>query len=136
MSIQLADRSIKYPVGVCENLLVKINKFIFLIDFVVLEIDEDERAPIILGRPFLTTAQAIIDVYEGKLSLRVENETVTFNIRKSMEFKYSRDDYLYCPDHTVKLIREQWVDTVDHDRECIEADEGRFRRCTSSFFLP
>ncbi|GJR47717.1 hypothetical protein Tco_1315820 [Tanacetum coccineum] len=65
---------------------------------------------------------------KGKLSLRVENETVTFNIRKSMEFKYSHDDYLYCADHTVKLIREQWVDTIDYDRECIEADEGRFRR--------
>ncbi|GKC20380.1 reverse transcriptase domain-containing protein [Tanacetum coccineum] len=76
------------------------------LDFVVLEIDEDELVPIILGRPFLTTARAVINVYEGKLSLRVENETVTFNIRKSMEFKYSRDDYLYCADHTVKLIRE------------------------------
>ncbi|GJR65819.1 DNA-directed DNA polymerase [Tanacetum coccineum] len=49
MSIQLADRSIKYPIGVCENILVKINKFIFLVDFVVLEMDEDELVPIILG---------------------------------------------------------------------------------------
>ncbi|GJT78924.1 RNA-directed DNA polymerase [Tanacetum coccineum] len=48
MSIQLADRSIKYPTRVCENLLVKVNKFIFLIDFVVLEMDEDELVPIIL----------------------------------------------------------------------------------------
>ncbi|GKA47939.1 DNA-directed DNA polymerase [Tanacetum coccineum] len=52
MSIQLADRSLKYPVGVCKNLLVKINKFIFLVDFVVLEMDEEELVPIILGRPF------------------------------------------------------------------------------------
>ncbi|GKB46698.1 DNA-directed DNA polymerase [Tanacetum coccineum] len=91
MSIQLADRSIKYPIGVCENLLVK---FIFLIDFVVLEMDEDELVPIILGRPFLATARAVIDVHEGKLSLRVENETFTFNIGKSMKCKYSHDDYL------------------------------------------
>ncbi|GJZ93778.1 DNA-directed DNA polymerase [Tanacetum coccineum] len=67
MSIQLADRSIKYPIGVCENLLVKISKFIFPVDFVVLEIDEDELVPIILERPFLTTARAVIDVHEGKL---------------------------------------------------------------------
>ncbi|GJR35997.1 reverse transcriptase domain-containing protein [Tanacetum coccineum] len=67
MSIQLADRSIKYPIGVCENLLVKVNKFIFPVDFVVLEMDEDELVPIILGRPFLATARAIIDVHEGKL---------------------------------------------------------------------
>ncbi|GKB90290.1 putative reverse transcriptase domain-containing protein [Tanacetum coccineum] len=94
MSIQLAVRSIKYPIGVCENLLVKINKFIFPVDFVVLEMDEDELVPIILGRHFLATARAIIDVHEGKLSLRVKNETVNFNIEKTMKSKYSRDDYL------------------------------------------
>ncbi|GKB29186.1 DNA-directed DNA polymerase [Tanacetum coccineum] len=125
MSIHLADRSIKYPVRVCENLLVKINKFIFPVDFVVLEIDEDELVPIILGRPFLATAQVVIDVHEGKLSLRVGSETVTFNIGKSMKSKYSRDDYLYCADHAAKLIREQWVGIVDHDGEWIEAEEGR-----------
>ncbi|GKD40529.1 putative reverse transcriptase domain-containing protein, partial [Tanacetum coccineum] len=71
ISIQLVDRSIKYPLGVCENLLVTINKFIFSVDFVVLEMDEHELVPIILGRPFLTTARAVIDVHERKLSLRV-----------------------------------------------------------------
>ncbi|GJR27290.1 DNA-directed DNA polymerase [Tanacetum coccineum] len=70
MSIQLADRSIKYPIGVCENLLVKISKFIFLVDFVVLEMDKDGLVSIILGRPFLVTARAVIDVHEGKLSLK------------------------------------------------------------------
>ncbi|GJT55177.1 reverse transcriptase domain-containing protein [Tanacetum coccineum] len=111
MSIQLADRSIKYPIGVCENLLVKLSKFIFPVDFVVLEMDEDELVLIILGRPFLATVRAVIDVREGKLSLRVRSETVTFNIGKSMKYKHSRDDYLYCADHTAKMIQEQWVDT-------------------------
>ncbi|GKD68455.1 reverse transcriptase domain-containing protein [Tanacetum coccineum] len=106
MSIQLADRSFKYPLGVCENLLVTINKFIFSVDFIVLEMDEVELVPIILGQSFLATARAVIDVYEEKLSLRVGNETVTFNIRKSLRSKYSRDDYLYCTDHTTKLVQE------------------------------
>ncbi|GJZ23535.1 reverse transcriptase domain-containing protein [Tanacetum coccineum] len=92
MSIQLADRSIKYPIGVCENLLVKISKFIFLVDFIVMEIDEDELVPIILGRPFLATARAVIDIHKGKLSLRVECETVTFNIKKSMKSKHSQEE--------------------------------------------
>ncbi|GKE57008.1 hypothetical protein Tco_1496193 [Tanacetum coccineum] len=83
--------------------------------------DEDELVSIILSRPFLATARAVIDVHEGKLSLRVRNETVTFNIRKSM--KYSRDDYLYCADHTVKLIWEQWVDTINHDQKWVEGEE-------------
>ncbi|GJU26764.1 reverse transcriptase domain-containing protein [Tanacetum coccineum] len=123
MSIQLADRSVKYPIRVCKNLLVKINKFIFSIDFVILEMDKDELVPIILGRPFLATAHAIIDVHKGKLSLRVRNETVTFNIGKSLRSRYSRDDYLYCSNHTTKLIQDQWVDTVDHDEKWIEIEE-------------
>ncbi|GJT59013.1 reverse transcriptase domain-containing protein [Tanacetum coccineum] len=123
MSIQLADRSIKYPIRVCENLLVKISKFIFPVDFVVLEMNKDELVPIILGRTFLATARAVIDVHEGKLSLRVRSETVTFNIGKSMKSKHSHDDYLYCADHTAKLVQEQWVDIVDHDGEWTEEEE-------------
>ncbi|GKA31271.1 DNA-directed DNA polymerase [Tanacetum coccineum] len=123
MSIQLADRSIKYPIGVCENLLVKVSKFIFPVDFVVLEIDEDELVAIILRRPFLATARAVIDVNEGKLSLRVGNQTVTFNIGKSMKSKHSCDDYLYCADHTTKLVQEQWVNIVNHDGKWVEEEE-------------
>ncbi|GJY17056.1 hypothetical protein Tco_0388547 [Tanacetum coccineum] len=93
------------------------------IDFVVLEMDEDELVLIILGRPFLATTRAVIDVHKGKLSLRVESETVTFNIGKSLKSKHSRDDYLYCADHTAKLVQEQWVDTVNHDGEWTE-EEG------------
>ncbi|GJY04180.1 DNA-directed DNA polymerase [Tanacetum coccineum] len=123
MSIQLADRSIKYSIRVCENLLVKVGKFIFPVDFVILEMDKDELVPIILGRPFLATARAVIDVHKGKLSLRVGNKTITFNIGKSMKSKHFRDDYQYCADHTAKLIHEQWIDTVNHEGKWIEEDE-------------
>ncbi|GJX70892.1 hypothetical protein Tco_0308063 [Tanacetum coccineum] len=85
--------------------------------------DEDELVSIILGRPFLAIARDVIDIYEGKLSLRVGDETVTFNIGKSMKSKHSRDDYLYCVDHTVKLIQEQWVDTIEHDRKWTEVED-------------
>ncbi|GKA62034.1 DNA-directed DNA polymerase [Tanacetum coccineum] len=124
MSIQLADRSIKYPIGVCKNLLVKINKFIFPVDFVVLEINEDELVPIILGKPFISTARAVVDIHKGKLSLRVGSKTITFNIGKSIKSKHSCDNYLYCTDHTIKLVQEQWVDTVNHDGEWTEEEEG------------
>ncbi|GJV61263.1 reverse transcriptase domain-containing protein [Tanacetum coccineum] len=101
MSIQLADRSLKYPIGVYENLLVKINKFIFPVDFMVFKMDEDELVLIILGRPFLVTARVVIDVYERKLSLRVGSEIITFNIGKLMKSKYPRDNYFHCADQTV-----------------------------------
>ncbi|GJS32362.1 reverse transcriptase domain-containing protein [Tanacetum coccineum] len=99
--------------------------------------DEDELVLIILGRPFLATARAVIDVHEGKMSLRVGNETITFNIGKSMKSKHSRDDYLYCADHTAKLVQEQWVDTVNHDRKWTdEEEEGDSNNVLAVSFYP
>ncbi|KAD5960699.1 hypothetical protein E3N88_12171 [Mikania micrantha] len=98
MSIQLADRSVKYPRGIVENLLVKINRFVFPVDFVILDIDEDNNVPLILGRPFLATARALIDVCSGKLTLRVYDEEVTFDIGRSMRHPQSQDDSLYFID--------------------------------------
>ncbi|GJT17297.1 hypothetical protein Tco_0876003 [Tanacetum coccineum] len=89
----------------------------------ILEMDEDELVSIILGRPFLATARVVIDVHEGMLSLRVGSETINFNIGTSMKSKHSRDDYLYSADHTVKLVQEQWVNTVNHDEKWAEVEE-------------
>ncbi|XP_039143276.1 uncharacterized protein LOC120280481 [Dioscorea cayenensis subsp. rotundata] len=71
VTLQLADRSLKHPRGVIEDVLVKIDKFIFPADFIILDIEEDKDIPIILGRPFLATGRAIIDVQKGELRLRV-----------------------------------------------------------------
>nr|GEX92562.1 hypothetical protein [Tanacetum cinerariifolium] len=71
---KMAVRSIKYPIGVCKNLFVKVSKFIFPVDFVVLEMDEDELVLIILGRPLLATTRAVIDVHVGKKWTKVEEE--------------------------------------------------------------
>ncbi|XP_073133337.1 uncharacterized protein [Henckelia pumila] len=70
MSLQLADRSIKYPRGIIEDVLVKVDKFIFPVDFVVLDMEEDLDMPLILGRPFVATGKALIDVQKGELHLR------------------------------------------------------------------
>ena len=77
MSIQLANKTIRFPRGIIEDVLVKIDKFIFPVDFVVLDIEEDSNVPLILGRPFLATAKTIIDVGTGELTLRVGDETIT-----------------------------------------------------------
>ncbi|XP_076928730.1 uncharacterized protein LOC143592785 [Bidens hawaiensis] len=98
MSIQLADRSIKYPRGIVENMLVKIDKFVFPVDFVILDMDEDKNVPLILERPFLATARALIDVCTGKLTLRVNDEQVTFDIGRYMQHPQHHDDSLYCID--------------------------------------
>ena len=91
MSLQLADRSITYPRGIVEDVLVKVDKFIFPVDFIVLDIEEDHEVPLILGRSFLATGRAMIDVQQGNLILRINDEHVTFNIFKSMKDSSSAD---------------------------------------------
>ncbi|KAI3813801.1 hypothetical protein L1987_18536 [Smallanthus sonchifolius] len=85
MSISLVDRSVKYPRGIVENLLVKIDKFVFPMDFVILDMEVDNRFPLILGRPFLHTTKALIDVFDGKLTLYVGDESVTFDAMKPVK---------------------------------------------------
>ncbi|XP_024032153.1 uncharacterized protein LOC112094723 [Morus notabilis] len=77
--LQMADRSIKYSRGILEDVLVKVDKLIFLTDFIVLDVEEDQDIPLILGRPFLATRNVVINVSKGELSLEVKNEKVTFN---------------------------------------------------------
>ncbi|XP_062108233.1 uncharacterized protein LOC133819084 [Humulus lupulus] len=67
ITLQLADRSLAHPRGIIEDVLVKVDKFIFPADFIVLDMEEDANVPIILGRPFLATGQALIDVQKGEL---------------------------------------------------------------------
>ena len=82
--LQMADRSMAQPEGVLEDVLVKVGKFIFPVDFVVMKMEEDNQVPLLLGRPFLATGAALIDVQKGELTLRVGNEAVHFNLDKSL----------------------------------------------------
>ncbi|XP_048231226.1 uncharacterized protein LOC125370270 [Ricinus communis] len=82
--IELADTSVKYRRGIVHNVLIQVNKFIFPINFVILDMDGKSSVPLTLGISFLTTSRAIIDVYDGKLKLRVGDETVTFDMNNSM----------------------------------------------------
>ncbi|GJU70237.1 DNA-directed DNA polymerase [Tanacetum coccineum] len=86
MCIELANKSTQYPRGIAENVIVKIDKFIVPVDFVVMDIKEDHKIPIILGRPFLVTAHAMIDFFNNKIYFRVGNEKITFDLEKSMKF--------------------------------------------------
>ena len=114
VSFQLADRSIKYPRGMIEDVLVKVDKFIFPVDFIVLDIIEDREIPIILGRPFLATERTLIDVQEGKLILRVQDEQVTFNVFEAMKYPYEIDTCLQI-DTIDKEIIESFHYTMQND---------------------
>ncbi|GJX24180.1 hypothetical protein Tco_0228625 [Tanacetum coccineum] len=78
LTVELADRTVKYPKGIAENVLVGIGKFTFPVDFIILDMPEDIKVPLILGRPFLSTARAKIDVYKRKITLRVREERIVF----------------------------------------------------------
>ncbi|XP_050207514.1 uncharacterized protein LOC126656932 [Mercurialis annua] len=81
MMLQLSDHSLKKPHGVVEDVLVKVGKFIFPVDFVVLDYAVDKNCIMILGRPFLNTGRALIDVHARKVTLRMNEESVEFDMR-------------------------------------------------------
>ncbi|GKF95612.1 reverse transcriptase domain-containing protein, partial [Tanacetum coccineum] len=92
MALKLTDRSITKPIGIAEDVYLKVGKFKFSADFVVVDFDADPRFPLILGRSFLKTGRALIDVYEGELTLRIGKEAITFNLDQSLRYSSNYDD--------------------------------------------
>nr|GEU58330.1 reverse transcriptase domain-containing protein [Tanacetum cinerariifolium] len=92
MTLELADRSITRPKGISEDVFVKVGKFHFPTDFVVVDFEADLRVPLILGRSFLRTGGALIDVYGEEITLRVNDESVTFNLNQTMRYSLTYDD--------------------------------------------
>ncbi|GJW60906.1 retrovirus-related pol polyprotein from transposon TNT 1-94 [Tanacetum coccineum] len=78
LTVELADRTVKYPKGIAENVLVGIGKFVFPVDFIILDMPEDIKVPLILERPFLSTAHTKIDVFKRKITLKVRDEKIIF----------------------------------------------------------
>ncbi|PIN10844.1 DNA-directed DNA polymerase [Handroanthus impetiginosus] len=86
ITLQLADRSLTYLKKVIEYILVKVDKFIFPADFIVLDIEVNSEIPIIHERPFLATSRTLIDVKKGELTMRVQDQQIMFNVFKAMKF--------------------------------------------------
>ncbi|GJZ90175.1 reverse transcriptase domain-containing protein, partial [Tanacetum coccineum] len=89
MTLELADHSITQPIGIAEDVYVKVGKFQFPADFVVVDFDADSRVPLILRRSFLKTGRTLINVYKGELTLRVEKEAITFNLDQTYTLNYN-----------------------------------------------
>ncbi|GKF95686.1 reverse transcriptase domain-containing protein [Tanacetum coccineum] len=92
MTLELADRSITQPIGIAEDVYLKVGNFSFPADFVVVDFDDDPRVPLIPRRSFLKTGRALIDVYEGELTLCVGKEAVTFNLDQTSRYSSNYDD--------------------------------------------
>ncbi|GJT57315.1 reverse transcriptase domain-containing protein [Tanacetum coccineum] len=112
MTLELADRSISQPIGIAEDVYVKVGKFQFPADFVVVDFDADPRVPLILGRSFLKTGRALIDVYEGELTLRVGKEAVTFNLDQTSRYSSNYDDNSVNRIDVIEMACEEYSQEV------------------------
>ncbi|CAJ2652048.1 unnamed protein product [Trifolium pratense] len=118
MSLSLADRSIVYPEGILHDVLVRVGGFVFPADFVVLDMEEDKNwEPLLLGRPFLATGRALIDVELGELMFRTDGEQILFNVFEAMK---QHDDYTQC--FRIELVDEVIEDIfkVQHSSSTLE----------------
>lgn len=95
MGIHLANNKVTFPRGTVEIFLVKIEKFVFPTDFVVLDMEDYNQVPIILGRPFLSSARDLVDVRESKLTLHIGSDAITFGVDQAMKHSKIGDDSVF-----------------------------------------
>nr|GEZ28102.1 reverse transcriptase domain-containing protein [Tanacetum cinerariifolium] len=112
MTLELADRSISRPVGVAEDVYVKVGSFYFSTDFVVVDFDADPRVPLILERSFLKTGRALIDVVEGELTLRVGKEAITFNLDQTSRYSANYSDMTAKCTNVIDMACEEYSQEV------------------------
>ncbi|XP_019179258.1 PREDICTED: uncharacterized protein LOC109174479 [Ipomoea nil] len=133
MSLELADRSVRYPRGIVEDVLVQVDKLIIPADFVLLDINKkynyEQDMPILLGRPFMATTKTMIDVQNGKLTMTVLDETIEFSILKSMKLPENNNNHCFAVDVLDSIISAKFldqyplkveVDDVEHDESPIK----------------
>lgn len=133
ITLQMADRSIKRPMGILEDVPVRIGKYYFPVDFVVLDIPEDTQIQLILGRPFLCTAGAILDCKNGKLTLDIDGDKVVFCLSKVMRSPMVEES---C--HSIDIIDATVADLWDSSlsRDPFEDLMGWYTCAGDDFFDP
>nr|KAJ0200233.1 hypothetical protein LSAT_V11C600316800 [Lactuca sativa] len=115
MKIHLADKRIIHLMGVCEDLLIKVDKLVFPVDFIILDMEEDLKVPIILGRPFLNTACALVDMRECTLTLKVGDESVIFEADQKDTQEESREEKVSPLDLDDELLEKELVYLQESD---------------------
>nr|GEU90327.1 reverse transcriptase domain-containing protein [Tanacetum cinerariifolium] len=108
MILELADRSTTRPAGIAEDVFVKVGKFHFPTDFVVVDYVVDPRVPLILERPFLRTRQVLIDVYSEELTLRVDDQAITFKVGPTLKYSYNDAELINRID-VIDVASEEYV---------------------------
>ena len=110
MTLQMANRTLAHPEGILEDVLIKVGKFVFLVDSVVINIEEEKQVSLLLGRPFLETGAALIDVKKGELTLRVGDEAMHFNLNDSLKQPELRSADCESVETKIPVIYELTID--------------------------
>nr|GEX59495.1 hypothetical protein [Tanacetum cinerariifolium] len=118
MTLELATRTVSYPAGIAEDVFVKVENFTFPADFVVVNYDVDPRAPIILRRPFLSTAHALVDVHGEELTLHVGDGKLVFNVERTSKYSQKHDD------ESVHIIDTLDTTCEDHSHEVLNVQKS------------
>nr|GEW81395.1 reverse transcriptase domain-containing protein [Tanacetum cinerariifolium] len=124
MNDRLADRSFQYPVRLAENMLIEVGKFTFPVDFIILKIEEDNKVLLILGRPFLYTADAVIRVKQKQLNLGVGTNQMIFNIDSAVKHSYSNDDTYFSIDVIDEILKEDFDAFLDEGSKILHSIKG------------
>nr|GEV09981.1 reverse transcriptase domain-containing protein [Tanacetum cinerariifolium] len=124
MTLELADRSITRPKGVTEDVFVKVGKFHFPTDFVVVDFKADPRVPLILGRSFFRTGHALIDVYREEITLWVNDEAVTFNLNQTTRYSSTYDDFSVNRIDIIDVAREEYAQEILEEIDAYLKDDS------------
>nr|GFA71496.1 reverse transcriptase domain-containing protein [Tanacetum cinerariifolium] len=109
MTLELADRLVFKPIGITKDVSFKVGVFHFLADFVFVDFEPDPRVPLILGRCFLKTGRALIDVHKGELTLRIRNEAITYNLDQTVRYS---TNYNQMTANKIDVICEEYSQEV------------------------
>ncbi|GKD16649.1 reverse transcriptase domain-containing protein, partial [Tanacetum coccineum] len=121
MSVRLVVRSSQHPIGIAKNMLVKVGKFTFPVDFNILEMKEDSKVPLILRRPFLHTTNVVIRVKRKQPNLGVGTERMTFHIDYAMKHSYSNDDTCFSIDVIDEIFEEDFDALLDEGSKILHS---------------
>nr|GEY36001.1 reverse transcriptase domain-containing protein [Tanacetum cinerariifolium] len=112
MTLELADRSVSKPIGIAKDISLKVGVFHFPTDFVVVDFEPDPRVPLIFGRCSLKTGRALIDVHKGELTLRIENEAITYNLDQTSRYLANYDQMTANKIDVTNMACEEYSEEV------------------------
>nr|GEV46890.1 reverse transcriptase domain-containing protein [Tanacetum cinerariifolium] len=112
MTLELADRSVSKPIGIAKDVSFKVGVFHFLADFVVVDFEPDPRVPLVLGRCFLKTDRALIDVHKGELTLRIGNKAITYNLDQTVRYSANYNQMMANKIDVIEMACEEYSQEV------------------------